>query len=266
MSRARAVKLAGSANCARAVAGVGLLGLTACAAEESEERITVYAAASLQEVYEEIGELYTEETGTEVEFSFAGSADLLAQLEQGAPADALVTADTLTMSRAQEAGLVSEAPQIFAANTVVLATPAGNPADITGVEDLEREDVVSVLCAEQVPCGALSTELTAAAGVEPSPASEENSVTDVLGKIRSGEADAGLVYATDAQAAGDEVETIEIDDAEDHLNHYPGAVLDAADTPEAATEFLAFLAMPEAEEVLAEAGFRTADGETHGED
>ena len=244
---------------ALALTCAGALTLTSCGTDAAEERITVYAAASLHEVFEEIGDLYTEETGTAVEFSFAGSADLLAQLEQGAPADVLVTADEQTMSRAAEDELLAETPQVFAANTLALATPAGNPAGITGLEDLEREDVISVLCAPQVPCGALSRELTAAAGVEPVPASQENSVTDVLGKVRSAEADAGLVYASDVQAAGEDVETIEIDDAEDHLNRYPGAVLESAEVPEEAAEFLAFLAMPEATELLHEAGFRTGE-------
>lgn len=244
---------------ALALTCTGMLTLTSCGTDAAEEHLTVYAAASLHEVFEEIGELYTEETGTPVEFSFAGSADLLAQLEQGAPADVLATADEQTMSRAAEDELVAETPQIFAANTLTLATPAGNPAEITDLEDLEREDVISVLCAEQVPCGALSRELTAAAGVAPSPASEENSVTDVLGKVRSAEADAGLVYASDAQAAGEDVESIAIEGSEHHLNRYPGAVLESADSPEAAAEFLAFLAMPEAAELLDEAGFRTGD-------
>ena len=242
---------------ALALTCAGALTLTSCGTDAAEERITVYAAASLHEVFEEIGDLYTEETGTVVEFSFAGSADLLAQLEQGARADVLVTADEQTMDRAAQDELLAETPQVFAANTLALATPAGNPAGITGLEDLEREDVISVLCAPQVPCGALSRELTAAAGVEPAPASEENSVTDVLGKVRSAEADAGLVYASDAQAAGEDVESIEIEGSQDHLNHYPGAVLESAAVPEDAEEFLAFLATPKAAELLDEAGFLT---------
>ncbi len=234
------------------------LSLAACAPAEESETLTVFAAASLHEVFGEIGDLYAEETGTEVEFSFGGSSDLVAQLEQGAPADALVTADSLTMSQAQEAGLIDQTPQIFATNTLVLITPAGNPAGVEGLEDLEREEVVSVLCAPQVPCGASSRRLMDSAGVAPAPASEEASVTDVLGKVRSGEADAGLVYSTDARGAGDEVETIRPEGAGEVVNHYPAAVLDSSGDPDAAERFLAYLALPEAQEVLREAGFRPA--------
>lgn len=196
-----------------------------------------------------------------MELNVAGSSTLVEQLENGAPADVLATADDETMSRAEQAGLTAEVPQIFATNTPVLVTPVGNPAGISGLEDLERDDVVSVVCAPQVPCGAAAEQLAESAGTELLPASEEPAVTDVLGKARSGEADAGVVYATDAQAAGDEVETIEPEGAEDVVNHYPAAALDAAENSDAAEQFLAHLARPEAEEILRESGFRPATGD-----
>ncbi|WP_120003897.1 molybdate ABC transporter substrate-binding protein [Nesterenkonia muleiensis] len=238
-----------------ALAAAGGLALTACA-DNDDEGITVFAAASLHEVFEEIGERYTEETGVEVEFTFAGSSGLVEQLENGAPADVLATADEANMDAAAGSGLVSGDPELFAENYLVIVTPAGNPGQVSGLEDLDDEDLQVVICAEQVPCGAATQRISAAAGVQISPVSEETSVTDVLGRVRNGEADAGLVYATDALQAGDEVETFEIDGAQEDPNLYPIALLESADAPGPGQEFVDFVIGDEqARQILEDAGF-----------
>ncbi|WP_150460482.1 molybdate ABC transporter substrate-binding protein [Nesterenkonia ebinurensis] len=246
-----------------ALGAIGALTLTACGGngEEEADSIIVFAAASLNEVFEEIGELYTEETGAQVSFTFAGSSGLVEQLENGAPADVLATADETNMNNAVEGGLVAADPELFAENYLVIVTPAGNPADVASLEDLEDDAVETVICAVQVPCGAATQRISEAAGVAITPVSEETSVTDVLGRVRNGEADAGLVYATDALQGGDEVETVEIAGAEEDPNLYPIALLENADAPEAGQEFVDFVLTDElAQNILSEAGFTRPQG------
>lgn len=235
----------------------GLLMLTACGSSGGQPGgITVYAAASLSEVFEEIGGLYTEETGTEVRFSFAGSSGLVEQLENGAPADVLATADEAKMDDAVDGGLIAGEPELFAANFLVIVAPAGNPAGVESLEDLQDDAVETVLCAEAVPCGAAARRITADHGVSIAPVSEETSVTDVLGRVRSGEADAGLVYATDALQAAEDVETIRIEGAEEDPNLYPIAVLQDAGEPEEGRGFVDFILRDEqAQQILRDAGF-----------
>src|SRR5690625_1405064 len=170
--------------------------------------LTVFAAASLHVVFEDIAELFTaEHPAAEVAFSFAGSSDLVAQLDAGAPADVLATADESTMATAVDSGVIDGAPQVFAENALALITPAGNPAGITGLdESLDGADLV--VCAPQLPCGAAAETLAEQVGTTLRPVSEEGSVTDVLGKVTSGQADAGLVYTTDAASAGAAVDVI----------------------------------------------------------
>lgn len=241
-----------------ALGGIALLALTSCGDDGEEEAgsVTVFAAASLNEVFEDIGTLYTEETGTDVIFNFAGSSGLVEQLENGAPADVLATADEANMGSAVEGDLIVGEPELFAENYLVIVTPAGNPAGISSLQDLGEDAVETVSCAVQVPCGAATQRITEAAGVEITPVSEETSVTDVLGRVRNGEADAGLVYVTDALQGGDEVETFEIDGAEEDPNLYPIALVDHAEQPEAGQEFIDFvLGDQRARDILGEAGF-----------
>lgn len=229
------------------------------ATAQNGESIQVFAAASLNETFTELGELFEEDHGVSAEFNFAGSSDLVAQLEQGAPGDVFASADEANMDSAVEAGLVAGEPSLFASNTLTIVTPPGNPAEVEDLEDLADNDVVTVVCAPQVPCGAATEQVTEAAGVALSPASEESAVTDVLGKVRAGEADAGLVYVTDARGAGEDVETIDFPEAHDVVNLYPGAALESSGNPEASEAFVEFLQSTEAQEILAEAGFQDPD-------
>src|SRR5690606_36758163 len=182
--------------------------------------LTVFAAASLHVVFADLAELFTEEhAGAEVTFSFAGSADLVAQLDAGAPADVLATADETTMAHAAAAGTLAGEPRVFAENGLTLVVPSGNPAGVTGL-DGSLAGAALLVGAPQVPCGAATPALAERADVTLWPVSEEGSVTDVLGKVTSGQADAGLVYRTDAVTAGDAVEVVPVDGADAVVNRY----------------------------------------------
>jgi molybdate transport system substrate-binding protein len=233
--------------------------LAACTGSGSgsgSSTLTVFAAASLKGSFTKIAERFEgENPGTTVTLSFAGSADLAAQVSQGAPADVFASADAGTMEKVQEAGLVDGEPRVLATNTLAIAVPAGNPAGISSFADLGRAGIKLVACAEQVPCGAAAAKVAGSTGTVLSPVSEENSVTDVLGKVISGEADAGLVYVTDVRSAGSRVVSVPFPEAAAAVNPYPAAVLAGSGNKAAAAKFLEFAAGPEGQEVLASAGF-----------
>lgn len=221
--------------------------------------LTVFAAASLKATFTQIGTIFQQESpGSTVTFNFAGSSDLVAQLVAGAPADVFASADIANMTKATDAGLVSGTPVNFATNTLTIVTPPGNPAGITSFADLAKPGVAVVVCAPQVPCGAAAQKIETNTGVTLTPVSEENSVTDVLGKITSGQADAGLVYVTDASGAGDKVTTVSFPESTTVVNTYPIATLTAATQPSMATTFVELVTGPEGQQVLAAAGFQPA--------
>ncbi|WP_152192587.1 molybdate ABC transporter substrate-binding protein [Georgenia satyanarayanai] len=247
-----------------ALAAVVVLALAACGGRAGTATttdgpggdLTVLAAASLNVVFADLAERFTAEYGVEVAFSFAGSSDLVAQLDAGAPADVLATADEATMGRALASGTVAGEPQVFARNTLTLVVPAGNPAGVTGLDaSLDGADLV--VCAPQVPCGAATSALADLLGAVITPVSEEGSVTDVLGKVTSGQADAGLVYATDTAAAGDAVETVDVPRADEVVNDYPIAVTADATHPDLAAAWVDLVLGPEGRRVLGDAGFGT---------
>lgn len=192
-----------------------LLGATACSSPAEDTPGVVFAAASLSTSLQELAD----GSDVAVEFSFDGSNSLVDQILGGAPADVFASADTATMDRAVEEGIAQGDPVRFATNVLVLVTPAGNPADVTGLDE-SLQGAKLVTCAPEVPCGRASQALAGTLGVTLVPVSEEGSVTDVLGKVTSGEADAGLVYATDAAGAGAAVQTIEIPEAAKSPNEY----------------------------------------------
>ena len=196
--------------------------------------ITVFAAASLKATFTALGtQLQEQNPGTTVTFNFAGSSDLVTQLTQGAPADVFASADTNNMTKAVDGGLVAGEPVDFATNTLTIVTPPGNPKSIASFADLAKPGTTVVVCAPQVPCGSATEKVEKATGVTLAPVSEESAVTDVLGKITSGQADAGLVYVTDAKGAGDKVTAIPFPESSGAVNTYPIAVL--KDSANAAT-------------------------------
>jgi molybdate transport system substrate-binding protein len=221
--------------------------------------ITVYAAASLKPTFTELGDTFMKANpGTKVTFSFAGSSDLVANLIGGAPGDVFASADVANMTKATDAGLVTGTPANFATNTLTIVTPPDNPKNIASFADLAKPGVDEVVCAPAVPCGAAAVKVETATGVTLTPASEEQSVTDVLGKVTSGEADAGLVYVTDAKSAGDKVTRIDFPESADAVNTYPIGALKSSKSAELASKFVALVTGPEGQKVLAAAGFAPA--------
>ncbi len=240
---------------AAAALTAGCSGLPPDGASPTAE-LMVFAAGSLRSVFTDLGaQLEDVEPGTSVRFNFAGSSDLVAQLTQGAPADLFASADPQNMTRAVDAGLVDGEPVTFAANTLTIVTPPGNPKGVASFADLAEPGTSVVVCAPQVPCGAAAEKLEQDTGVTLTPVSEESSVTDVLGKITSGQADAGLVYVTDARLAGDQVTEVSFPESAGARNSYPIAVLEASDQPELARQFVDLVTGPTGRRLLAEAGF-----------
>lgn len=233
-----------------------LLPLTACGGEDDGTTLTVYAAASLTAAFEQVAEEFeAAHEGVDLELSLGGSSDLVTQIQEGAPADVFASADTATMDELVDADLTGAEPQVFATNTLEIAVPPGNPAGVTTLEDLARPGLQLVVCAPEVPCGAAAERVADAAGVTLAPVSEEQSVTDVLGKVTSGEAEAGLVYVTDVRAAGGRVEGIPFPESGSVVNTYPIATVDGSDEADLAAEFVAFVLGEPGQGVLADAGF-----------
>ena len=220
------------------------------------DTVTVFAAASLKSGFTEIARGFEEShPGTKVALSFAGSSDLATQIIQGAPADVFAAADMRNMAKVEDAGLLQGNATGFASNVLTIAVPPSNPASVRSLRDLARPDVKAVVCAAQVPCGAAAAAVAKTAGVTLQPVSEESSVTGVLGKVASGEADAGLVYVTDVRAAGGKVEGIPFPEAGSAVNTYPIAAVKSARSQELAREFMDVVLAEEGQRVLAEDGF-----------
>ena len=220
------------------------------------ETLTVFAAASLKAPFTALAATFEEtHPGTKVRLSFAGSSDLAAQLGQGAPADVFASADANTMAKLSSTGLVDGSARDFASNVLAIAVPPSNPAAIRGLADLAGPGVKVVICAPQVPCGAATKMVEKAAGVTLKPVSEESSVTDVLGKVTSGEADAGLVYVTDVRAAGDKVTGIAFAESAGAVNAYPIAVLRSSRNKDLAAAFTALVTGAGGRKILSDAGF-----------
>lgn len=220
-------------------------------------KITVFAAAALKKAFTEIGERFkTDNPGDDVEFSFAGSSDLVTQLTQGAPADVFASADTNNMDKvAAAAGLLAGDPTNFATNTLSIAVAPGNPKKITSFKDLTQPGLAVVVCAPQVPCGAATQKVEQATGVTLQPVSEESQVTDVLNKVESGQADAGVVYVTDVRGAGDRVTGVPFPESAGAVNTYPIAVLKQSKHPELARKFVDLVTGEAGQKILAADGF-----------
>lgn len=223
---------------------------------DSTRTLTVFAAASLQETFTTFGgQFETAHPGTTVRFSFGGSSGLVTQLQGGAPADVFASADTTNMGKATRSGLVRGTPVTFASNTLEIALPPGNPAKISSFADLTQAGIKLVVCAPAVPCGSATSRVETRAGVDLRPVSEESSVTDVLNKVETGEADAGLVYVTDVQRAGDKVQSVPFPESDAAVNGYPIATLTTSKDPGLAGEFVTLVTSGEGQRVLAAAGF-----------
>ncbi len=220
--------------------------------------VTVYAAASLKATFTKLAsEFEAANPGTKVALSFAGSSDLVTQITQGAPADVFASADTKNMAKLSDAKLLDGTAKNFATNVLTIAVPPSNPASISSFADLAKPGVKVVVCASQVPCGSATQTIEKATGTTLKPVSEESSVTDVLGKVASGEADAGLVYVTDVKGAGDKVKGITFPEADKAINTYPIGTVGTSKNKDLAAAFIALVTGSEGKKVLGDAGFGT---------
>ncbi|NKZ05182.1 molybdate ABC transporter substrate-binding protein [Actinomadura latina] len=222
--------------------------------------LTVFAAASLTETFTALGRTFEgSHPGVRVRFNFGGSSTLAQQIAQGAPADVFASANPATMKTVTDAGEASGRPQVFTKNRLVIAVPKDNPGKVAKVGDLSRPGLKVVLCAVQVPCGAAAKTALGAAGVEVEPVSRERDVKAVLTKVGLGEADAGLVYRTDVEAANGKVTKIEFPEAAKAVNDYLIVAVappkKRAPNSALANDFLKLVLGEQGKAVLAKAGF-----------
>jgi len=239
------------------LAGVGVALLAGCGADGGAPRVlNVFAAASLTDAFTAVEARFeADNPGVEVRLNSAGSSDLAQQIVNGAPADVFAAANESTMKTVADAGLVDGQPTVFATNVLQIATPPGNPKGVASFADLARPDVAVVVCAPQVPCGAATERIEQATGVALSPVSEEPDVRSVLGKVSTGDADAGLVYVTDVRSAGGSVEGVSFPESDRAVNSYPIAALTDAPEPELARSFVELVTGEFGREALEDAGF-----------
>ncbi|SCX43352.1 molybdate transport system substrate-binding protein [Klenkia marina] len=258
-----------------ALAVAGLLALTACGGGSSDTAstssaasssgggeltgtLTVFAAASLTDVFTELGDqLMAENPDLQVTFNFAGSSALATQITQGAPADVFASANREQMTVVTDASLDGSDPTVFTENVLEIAVPPGNPGGITGLADFGDADRTIAICAPDVPCGAAAEQVFTAAGITAQPDTLEEDVRAALTKVELGEVDAALVYASDVQGAGDGVEGIEFPEAEDAVNEYPICTLTGSQNPAAAQAFVDLVESDAGQQALTDAGFRS---------
>ncbi|HEY3548469.1 MAG TPA: molybdate ABC transporter substrate-binding protein [Propionicimonas sp.] len=242
---------------ARPTASSGTLDpVTASAAPALTGTLTVFAAASLQGTFTTIGnDLMAAHPGLKVRFSFGSSGTLTQQLLAGAPADVFASANTKTMS---DAASVVGGTTVFAHNSLVIVVPKGNPAGVTGLADFAKPALKIALCDPSAPCGSAAQAVFAKAGLTAAPDTLGQDVKATLAYVTSGEADAALVYRTDAIAAGPAVQTIAFPEADAVVNAYPIALVKGTTNPAAAQAFVADVLSPAGQKVLAAAGFDPA--------
>lgn len=229
---------------------------TPAAGNQLTGTLNVFAAASLKSTFTELAkEFEAAHPSVKVSLNFDGSSTLVTQITQGAPADIFASADQANMKKLTTANLANGDPQVFATNVLTAVVPANNPAGIKTFADLAKPGVKVVVCAAQVPCGAAAKSDEAAAGLTIKPVSEELNVTSVLGKVTASEADAGLVYVTDAKSAGAKVLAVPLDLAKPTLNKYPIVAVKDAKNADAAAAFIALVAGVDGQKVLKDAGF-----------
>jgi molybdate transport system substrate-binding protein len=220
------------------------------------QSITVFAASSLTEAFNDLARLYEEgHPGVGVDLSFAASSRLAAQITNGAPADVFASADLVQMASVVSAGYAADPAVAFARNVLAIAVEPGNPLGIRSLSDLARPDLVLVLAAAEVPAGRYARRALDAAGITVAPASLEATVKGVVSKVSLGEADAGIVYRSDIGAARGAIEEVAIPASDNVAALYPIVVLREADDVEQARAFVAFVLSPTGLEVMQRHGF-----------
>jgi molybdate transport system substrate-binding protein len=218
--------------------------------------IMVFAAAPLKPAFTLLGgKFQADNPGTTIDFGFASSAELATRLTSGAGADIFASTDGAQMDTVAKAGLTETDPVNFASNTLVIVTAPGDPKQIHSFADLAKPGLNVVVCRQPVPCAAATQRIEDATGVHLNPVSEEPAVADVLTKVANGEADAGLVYVTDARNAGTKVSTVKFAESATAAVVYQIAVLKHAAQPALAQRFVDLVTGATGQKVLSQAGF-----------
>ncbi len=236
------------------IGAVLVVAVAACGGTEASRQVVVSAASSLVDVFGAIERSFEEaHPDVDVVLNVGASSTLREQILAGAPVDVYASADLANMAAVADAGLVEGRSVVFARNRLQIAVPAGNPARVEGLADLDRAELLLGVCDPAVPCGVLAEQVFAAAGLEPSVDTWEPNVRALLTKLRDGELDAGVVYVTDVVAASGEVEGIDIPVAV--TTSYPIAVLTGASEPDLARAFVEWVLSDEGRAVLDRFGF-----------
>ncbi|MBS1838351.1 MAG: molybdate ABC transporter substrate-binding protein [Actinobacteria bacterium] len=223
--------------------------------------VTVSAAASLKEAFTEVAKDFEAvNPGVVVSINFGSSADLATQIDSGAPADVVAFAAESDMTSLEDAHLLSGTPEVFATNELVIVTKPGNPDKVdglTGLAAVAASGGTVSLCAEAAPCGRYATQVLQAAGVAipTGRITRGQDVRATLAAVADGDADGGIVYLTDARAAGSEVATVTIPAALNAVARYPIAVVESTTNAAASTAFMRFVLGDTAQSVLRHAGF-----------
>jgi molybdate transport system substrate-binding protein len=235
-----------------------------------EQELTVFAAASLTESFGELGKQFeAAHPGIKVMFNFAGSQQLRAQLEEGAQADVFASANTKEMNSAITSGLVVSGTQkVFARNRLMAIVPAANPGQVSALADLARPGLKLVVADKAVPVGQYTLDMLDKMSQDPAfgaafpervqanVVSREDNVKSVVAKVRLGEADAGVVYSTDAAgAAAKDLGLLPIPDQFNQIATYPLAVLAKAPHPELGQQFTEFVLSKEGQQTMSSFGF-----------
>ncbi|MEU1305853.1 molybdate ABC transporter substrate-binding protein [Streptomyces shenzhenensis] len=229
---------------------------SASASPKLSGTVTVFAAASLQESFTELGAAFEKQhPGTKVTFNFGGSDTLAASITGGAPADVFAAASAKTMAIVTDKNDTAGTPVTFVRNQLEIATLPGNPDKVASLKDLTKSGLKVVLCDKTVPCGAAAQKALEASKLELTPVSYEQDVKSALTKVELKEADAAVVYKTDVKAAGDKVEGVDFPESAEAVNDYPIALLKNAPNAETADAFIALVRSAEGQRVLGEAGF-----------
>lgn len=246
---------------------VGMVSYAGATASQPGGEVVVLAAASLTGAFTDMArDLRDAHPRLRIVYNFAGSQALRTQLEQGAAADVFASANTEQMQRALDRGLIAGLPQVFVRNSLLIIVPRANPGQVTSFEDLAKRGLKLTLAGPQVPAGSYSREALQAAQADYGSdfaervlrnlVSEETSVRQVLVKVQLGEADAGIVYASDvSEKVLQDVNTLSIPDAHNRLASYPIAAAQAARNPSGAAAFIRFVLSPPGQAILKAHGF-----------
>jgi len=218
--------------------------------------VTVFAATSLTDAFNQIGAAFEKANpGVTVKFNYQGSSSLATSINQGAPADVFASAAPANMKTVTDAGNAVGTPKIFASNTGEILVETGNPKKITSVKDLANPAIKVVVCAPEVPCGVVAQEIFKNAGVTVKPVSEETNVGGVVTKVTLGEADAGIVYVTDAKENASKATGVPIPASQNATTEYPIVQVKDAPNAKAADAFISYVLGPDGQKVLASFGF-----------